>query len=286
MNDVEGKVAFVTGGASGIGFGIVRSCLDAGMKVVIGDSSFERLQDAAERLGQGADRAHSVVVDVTDRQAMEQAAAEVVRVFGKVHVLVNNAGVQNPSPLSNMSYEDWDRLMRVNVDGVFNGIHAFLPHMRRHGEGGHVIATSSVLGLITVGENYAAYCASKFAVVAMMEALRAELLGSSIGVSVLCPGPVKTSLEASLKNSELALDPLEVGRLVVRGMCRNDLYILTHPEFSPVIQCRSDAIVAATLADAHPGDGRQALAEETLQRSIYLAECSRHATVPPRSGRL
>lgn len=269
MKNVEGKVAFVTGGASGIGLGIVCAFLEAGMKIVIGDSNRHHLDSAVNYFGDKEDRVRAILVDITDRRAMRNAATEVVKTFGKVHVLVNNAGVQNPSTLSNMSYEEWDKLMGVNVGGIFNGIHSFLPSIKQHGEGGQVITTASILGLFTVGNGYGAYCASKFAAVAMMESLRAELSESNIGVSVVCPGLVKSNLEESLKNSKVASDPQEIGRLVLRGIQKNDLYILTHPEFNAIIHRRNDAIMAYTPKDVHPSDERNAVAQSLLQNSLY-----------------
>src|SRR5262249_4318961 len=151
--------------------------------------------------------------------------------------------VQNLATLSNTSYEEWDTMIGVNLNGIFNGIQAFLPHIRRHGEEGHIITTSSILGMFTsIGGRCAAYWGSKFAAVAMMESLRAELAESNIGVSVLCPGLVRSNLEESLLNHEMGSDPLEIGRLVLQGMQKNDLYILTHPEFNTAIQCRNDLI--------------------------------------------
>jgi NAD(P)-dependent dehydrogenase (short-subunit alcohol dehydrogenase family) len=274
MHDLGGKVAFVTGGASGIGLGIASAFLEAGMNVAIGDSSREHLDQAVACLRRAQCRVRPILVDVTDRKAMESAAAETAGVFGKVHVVVNNAGVQNPAPLSQTSYEDWDKIIAVNVSGVFNGIRAFLPHMRQHGEGGHLVTTASILGLFTAGANYGAYCASKFAAVAMMETLRAELAESNVGVSVLCPGQVRSNLEEFLKHSAVASDPIDIGRLVLRGVRNNDLYILTHPEFADFIQARSSAIMASMPADVCPSDERRALAQSALRTSIYLTERS------------
>jgi NAD(P)-dependent dehydrogenase (short-subunit alcohol dehydrogenase family) len=270
MKDVEGNVAFVTGGASGIGFGIVSAALAAGMRIAIGDSNRQHLDNAVECLGDVTGRVHPILVDITNRREMEQAAAEVIEVFGKLHVLVNNAGVQSPSTLSNMSYDEWDRLMGVNLGGIFNGIHAFLPRIKQHGEGGHVVTTASVFGLFTSGGAYAGYCASKFAAVAMMESLRAELSESNIGVSVVCPGLVKSNLGHSMNDSKLATDPLEIGRLILRGMQKNDLYILTHPEFNSIIRRRNDAIMAATPSDMRPSDERITVVRSLLQSCIYV----------------
>ena len=151
MREVEGKVAFITGGSSGIGLGIARAFVDAGMKVVIGYRTEKHLQDAMTYLEGAGNRIHAISVDVTDRQGMERAAEETVKVFGKVNVLVNNAGVVVPSSLRDTTYDDWDWVVNVNLNGVFNGVRAFLPRIQAHAEGGHVITTSSVLGLFAAG---------------------------------------------------------------------------------------------------------------------------------------
>ena len=138
MKEVEGKVAFITGGSSGVGLGIARAFADAGMKAILGYRTKEHFDEAMKYLEGASDRVHAIEVDVTDRAGMEKASAEAVRVFEKVHVLVNNAGVVVPTPLSKTTYNDWDCVMNVNVNVVFNGVHTFLSHMQTHGEGGRV----------------------------------------------------------------------------------------------------------------------------------------------------
>lgn len=276
LKSMAEKVAFITGGSSGIGLGIARAFADAGMKVIITYRTREHLNDAMKYLSSAGSRVHAISVDVTDRPGMEKAAEESTKVFGRVHVLVNNAGVQNPAPLGATAYDEWDRLMAVNLGGVFNGTRAFLPRIKEHGEGGQIVTTSSVLGLFTVGAGYAAYCASKFAVVAMMEALRAELAETNIGVSLVCPGVVKSNLEEGLKNSPIASDPLEIGQLVLRGIRNNDLYILTHPEFEPLIRQRSEALAGSIFKDLHPTEARVAVARSIVDNSVYSAEMKRY----------
>ena len=265
MKEVEGKVAFITGGSSGIGLGIARAFADAGMKVVIGYRSKNHLDEAMQYLRHAGEQIHAIDVDVTDRPGMEAAAAETVHRFGKVHVLVNNAGVGVLKPVFLTTYEEWDSLIGINLTGVFNGIRAFLPLIQARGEGGQIITTSSVMGLFTA-RDHGLYSASKFAVIGLMEALRLDLLGANIGVSAFCPGNVWANLreprdhretkaeESSRQAAEAetaryrtehpdgAMDPLEAGRLVLRGMRNNDLYILTHPEFAPMIRERHEAI--------------------------------------------
>lgn len=297
MKDVDGKVAFITGGDSGIGLGIARAFTDAGMKVVITYRTKSHLDEAMKYLESAGNRVHAVSLDVTDRAAMARAADETLRVFQKVHVIVNNAGVGVFGGLSKATYDDWDWGMSVNVTGVFNGIHTFLPRIQAHGEGGQVIATSSVAGIIAHGAT-GVYSASKFAVVGMMEALRNELADTNIGVSVFCPGLVNTNIGDSSRNrpSTLAdsgfkmdpktmarmraqmkqmrgpppgMDPLEAGRRVLRAMRNNDLYILTTPELEADIAARGEAIVASIPTDIHPPAARVALQRMIAGKTVY-----------------
>jgi NAD(P)-dependent dehydrogenase (short-subunit alcohol dehydrogenase family) len=295
MHDVAGKVAFISGGSSGIGLAIARALADAGMKIVVGYRTKEHLDEAMKYLDGAGSRVHALNVDVTDRAAMENAAAETVKIFGKVHVVVNTAGVSIESPLSEMTYNDWDWLVGINLNGVFNGVHAFLPRIQEHNEGGQIITTSSILGLFTTG-SFGAYSATKFAVVGMMEALRAELADAKIGVSVFCPGPVKSNIadssrnrpnilnekdfaknaaEPKAKTSKFGSDTLIAGQLVLRGMRNNDLYILMHPHFERQIQERNEAIIASNLTDAEAARLKISHANSVLKTSVYTNERDR-----------
>ena len=146
MKDVEGKVAFVTGGASGIGWGMARAFMNAGMKVVVADLLQQHLDEVAAQ-HPGANNLHLIKVDVTDRAGMERAAQETIDVFGKVHVLCNNAGVAARGQIDEHSYADWDYVMGVCVGGTINGLVNFLPKIKAHGEGGHIVNTSSMANL-------------------------------------------------------------------------------------------------------------------------------------------
>lgn len=248
MKNVEGKVAFITGGASGIGYGMAQAFLDAGMKVVIADLLQQHLDEVAAR-HPGANNLHLIRVDVADRPGMERAAAETERVFGKVHVLCNNAGVAARGNIDEHSYEDWDYVMGVCVGGTINGLVNFLPRIKAHGEGGHIVNTSSMAGMIPVPAFVGSYSTAKFAVRGMSDALRLALAPHRIGVSVLCPGLVATravtaggvyrsthdhhgeQTEASPAPITGGMDPRAVGERVLQAIRGNELYIFPHGEF-------------------------------------------------------
>ena len=256
MKDVEGKVAFITGGASGIGYGMAQAFLDAGMKVVVADLLQQHLDEVASR-HPGANNLHLIRVDVTDRPGMERAAAETEKVFGKVHVLCNNAGVAARGNVDEHAYEDWDYVMGVCVGGTINGLVNFLPRIKAHGEGGHVVNTSSMAGMIPVPAFVGSYSTAKFAIRGMSDSLRLALVPHRIGVSVLCPGLVATRAMTSgglyrathdqggEDAGETAdpitrgaadpitrgMDPREVGDRVLQAIKTNELYIFPHGEF-------------------------------------------------------
>jgi NAD(P)-dependent dehydrogenase (short-subunit alcohol dehydrogenase family) len=265
MRDLTGKVAFITGGASGVGFGMAQAFSAAGMKVVIADIRQDHLDQAMHSLA-GAP-VHPVRVDVTDRKAMVRAADETERVFGKVHVLCNNAGINLFNDIGSASYDDWDWILGVNLGGVVNGIQTFVPRIKAHGEGGHVVNTASMASFVASGIA-GIYCTSKFAVRGLSEALRWSLLPHKIGVSVLCPGLVKSTIYESEKIRpaelsagavpsdpqflanlaqvhEFGMTPEEIGGKVLRAIERNDFYIFSHPEFKEELRALFDEALAA-----------------------------------------
>ena len=298
MKEVKDKVAFITGGASGMGFGMVRAFLEAGMKVVIADIRGDHIERSLTQLQDKKDALHGIELDVTDRQAMAAAADETEQVFGKVHLLCNNAGLGVVGNIKDSTYDDWDWLMSVNLGGVINGVQTFLPRIRQHGEGGHIMATSSMSGIFSTG-TAGIYTTAKYAVCGMMESLRAELRDENIGVSVMCPGAVNTNIfetwdlrpeeysDTGYKIPEavkqemfermkhvlsLGMDPLEVGRKTLRGIQRNDLFILTHPEFEQGIRDRFEAILAS-LPDEAPDPARvdmESRLASTLRNPVYI----------------
>jgi NAD(P)-dependent dehydrogenase (short-subunit alcohol dehydrogenase family) len=270
MEHLEGKVAFITGGASGIGLGIAGAFVEAGMKVVLADLRQDHIDDALadfNHRGQ-SENVHAIRLDVTDRAAMAAAADETERVFGKLHVLVNNAGVGIQGPLKGVTYADWDFGLAVNLGGVINGLQTFLPRIRAHGEGGHVVNTASLAALVPMPAPFAIYVAAKAAVVALSEAIRTGLVEENIGVSILCPGPVRTHIYEVAKNRPpqfgvgdafreteesgatnvpfpSMMEPADAGTLVLNAVRNDELYIITHGEWRPMAEARHAALIAA-----------------------------------------
>ncbi len=265
MQDLRDKTAVVTGGGQGIGRGIALALAREGMRTAILDIE----QDAAERtameIESAGGRAIGLQVDVTREHSLADAAAAVAKAFGPVHVVSNNAGVSAPQgPIADKTDKDWQWVFSVNLFGIVKAVQAFLPGMRSHGQGGHIVNTSSMAGLVAVPElQVGIYTASKYACTGYCEILRAELAPEGIGVSVLCPGLIDTQLSAtSARNRptafggplgvpkpmpdemrKVAMQPEDVGPIVVRGIRANRLHILTHPEMSiPLVTARFDAL--------------------------------------------
>ena len=282
MEKLRGKTAFITGGASGLGLSIAKAAAEAGMKIVLADLRKPVLEEALQWFEENDKEAIGIELNVTDREAFGKAAEEAVSKLGNIHLLCNNAGIGcERGPLWEVSSKDTDVAIDVNLRGVLNGIQAIVPGMLAHGEGGHIVNTSSKNGLLppaTLG----LYNLTKGAVVSLTETLAAEL-PEGYGASVFCPGPFKTNLGATtreiqallkgeepqqktpspmrerLKDAELDFDPEEAfsrempaeiaGQLVLRGIRRGDLYIITHSEFYEGVKARYDAVLRAFPKD-------------------------------------
>ena len=293
MNNLPNKVAFITGGASGIGLGLAKVFSEAGMKIVIADVRQDHL-DTAMQFFQAANReVHAIRLDVADRKQVAAAADETVRVFGKVHLVCNNAGVSIFGPMEAATYEDWEWLMNVNFWGVVNGCQEFIPKLRAHGEGGHIVNTASMAGFIT-GPGMGIYCASKFAVRGLTESLRYDLAPHGIGVSMLSPGFVRSNIHEavhtrpqSLANTgyhvdaeqikrldhvlSVGMDPVDVGRAVLRGIQRNDFYIFPHAEFKDEMRELCDDILDA-LPNGAPDPARMQMEDGRRARRAEMAK--------------
>lgn len=270
MTDLAGRSAFITGGANGIGLGIARALARAGVRLALADLDAVALERAAGELSP-LTKVHVAALDVRDRAAYAQAADQAEARIGPISVLVNNAGVAAGAPANRMTYALWDWGMGINLDGVVNGVQTFLPRMVARGAGGHIVNTSSGAGLVASAGNVL-YCAAKFAVVGLSEALAGELRGEGIGVTVLCPGPVATDIiprtraaqpkvtramspeqrarafalhergTAMLANG---VQPDQVGEMVLAGIRENRLYVHTDRGAAERIAIRSAALLAA-----------------------------------------
>jgi NAD(P)-dependent dehydrogenase (short-subunit alcohol dehydrogenase family) len=277
ITSFEGKTAFITGGASGIGLGIAKVLVERGAKVVLADLRQDHIDDAlAEFAGGGRSNVVSALqLDVTNRTAYHEAARKMQDEFGGIDILVNNAGVGLEGPLLEATYADYDFGFGVNVGGVINGFTEFLPQMIAHGRGGHVVSTASLAAEVVMPAQMAIYAASKAAVCHFCESVKGELAEHGIGVSILLPGPVKSRIHETQQNrpahllegsgfkaSEAKLsrrivgdnwmEAEDAGRLVADGILNNTTYIVTHGVFRPGMQARFDAVMAATPDRSEP----------------------------------
>jgi NAD(P)-dependent dehydrogenase (short-subunit alcohol dehydrogenase family) len=237
MQDLEGKCAVVTGAGSGIGRGLALAFRKAGMSLVVADIEL----DAAKRVASETD-GRAIRVDVSSADSVEGLAEEVFASMGEVHVLCNNAGVGISGPLEQMTHGDWRWVLSVNLGGVINGLASFLPRMRAQGAPSHIVNTASVTGVFSL-EGLGVYSASKAAVLSISETLRTELVDSNIGVTVLCPGSVRTNIMEAARNRPAsladtgstdvapqdprgnAIDPEELGLVVCQAVRDNTFYV-------------------------------------------------------------
>ena len=262
LPELSGKVAVVTGGASGIGKGIATQLAAEGMRVIIADIERDALDKTAAEIG-----AVGVPVDVSDLGSVQALARAAVERYGTVHVVCNNAGIGPMAAIKDLTMDDWRWILGVNLYGVIHGVHAFLPILRANPDGGHIVNTASMAGLVAP-TRIGSYAVAKYGVVALTEVLAAELAAenSAVGASVLCPGTVRTNIGTSSRNRPAYLPheglrdvdiqlednpnyrwigPDEAGAVVVRAIKRGDLYALTHPDWYPQVQARHEAIAAA-----------------------------------------
>lgn len=267
MKDMRGKTAFITGGASGLGFAMAEAFGNEGMNVMIADIEPAAAREKVEALKARQIRAEFVEVDVTSRDSLRKGAIETLAKFGKVHLVANNAGIGAGGQIGSVPEGDWDWVIDVNLKGVVYGMEVFAPLIESHKEGGHFVNTASMAGMISPA-GMEPYCATKFAVVAMSEGWRQQLAEKDIGVSVLCPGLVSTNIYAGRRNRQNAvygdkdkdfgqenldqqrewmaggIDPLIVGQRVVEAVKADELYIFSHVEYETVVRDRFERIMA------------------------------------------
>lgn len=273
MRHFSGRVAFVTGGASGIGYGMAQNFLGLGMKVVVVDFNADYLREARQTLG-GGDAVRFVQADVGDRDQVRAAASEAIQAFGKIHVLCNNAGIGGGGNAEDADFEGWDRALRVNLGGVVNGTKIVAPLILSHGEGGHIVNTSSMAGIVPLPlAGLGCYQTAKFAVRGFTESLRMSLAPHGIGVSCLFPGGTRTRIiEAGARDEagraaarEMTaswMDPFELGAAVVEGIRRNAPYILTHAEFRDEVRGMWEMMDAAFPRDQEVPPARAAFEDQ------------------------
>ena len=271
ITSFEGKTAFVTGGASGIGLGIAKVLVARGAKVVLADLRQDHIDDAlAEFAGGGQSNAVSALqLDVTNRTEYREAAQQMKDEFGGIDILVNNAGVGLEGPLLEATYADYDFGFGVNVGGVINGFTEFLPQMVANGRGGHIVSTASLAAEVVMPAQMAIYAASKAAVCHFCESVKGELAQHDIGVSILLPGPEKSRIHETHQNrpdhlreasgfkaseeklsrrivGENWMEAEDAGRLVADGILANETYIVTHGFYKDAMRARAEAVLAAT----------------------------------------
>jgi NAD(P)-dependent dehydrogenase (short-subunit alcohol dehydrogenase family) len=266
MMEFSGKTAFVTGAANGIGLGICRALAQNGANIVLADIEQAQLDIALRELSTYNIRTRAIVVDVSDTAAFDRAADEAEAEFGNIHLLFNNAGVSfGAIPLWEVTSAQWEWIFGVNVHGVINGIRTLVPRMKRHGEAGHVVNTASIGGLqVNPKLRNGSYAMTKYAIVAASEALALDLEGSAIGVSVLCPALVNTTLYASSRRRparlggpyewpgadvaiarlSAGLSPDDVGRRVLDAVTNSEFFIFTHEEPRAWIEDRHARVLA------------------------------------------
>ena len=288
MKDFAGRTAFVTGGANGVGIGLVRALLAQGCNVAMADIRPASIKAALRALDNP--RAMGVEADVSSRGDLARAAEAVEAKFGVVTLLFNNAGVNLFQTIEESSYDDWDWLMGVNLHGPINGVMTFVPRMIRAGQGGYVVNTASMAGFLAAGV-CGIYNTSKFAVRGLSESLRASLAPHGIGVSVLCPGLVKSYIYASdevrpvgLKAGakpvntenvkrlaavhEFGMEPDVIAARVLEAIAEDRFHIFTHPEFKDELS----EVFGEIMQDfrdypVDPGHGQRTDFEKTRRES-------------------
>jgi NAD(P)-dependent dehydrogenase (short-subunit alcohol dehydrogenase family) len=280
MKIFKDRIALVTGGASGIGLGMVQNFLDLGMKCVILDFNATYLDELRQSLRSRAD-VHLVHTDVGDRDQVRSAAEEAIRIFGRIHVLCNNAGVGGGGDTHDADFDGWDNALRINLGGVVNCTKIIAPLIISHGEGGHIVNTSSMAGLVPLPlKGLGAYQTAKFAVRGFTESLRMSMAPHGIGVSCLFPGGTRTRIiEAGAPNEAARtamremtaawMDPQELGARVVEGIRNNAPYILTHMEFRDEVRELYSMLDAAFPDHQDVPDGRRSFEE---RRRAMVAE--------------
>jgi NAD(P)-dependent dehydrogenase (short-subunit alcohol dehydrogenase family) len=297
MQDLDGKVAFITGGASGVGLGQAKVFAEAGCRIVIADVRQDHIDEALACFRGRQAAVHAIRVDITDRDAYRAAADEAERIFGPVQLLFNTCGVSQFGPIQDATWEDWDWQLGVNLGGVVNGVMIFVPRMLARGQGGHVVTTAS-MAAFRGAPGGGIYCTSKFAVRGLTESLRHDLEPHGIGVSLLCPAGVNTNIHEAVltrparyartgyygpdpeRLRELksvivgGMDPVVLAGHVLRAVQENRFWVLPYPEVREQLLRGHQSIIDA-LARAE--DDPDCEDRKRRQDAAFAAVRARHA---------
>lgn len=310
LANLAGKVAYITGGSSGIGLATARVLREAGMKVAIGYIVDEQIKEAMTFFQPDDPDVFTIKHDVLDREGWERTADAIDERFGRTHLLVNNAGVGLNARATAATINDWEWGMGVNFWGPVNGVRTFLPRFRAHDEGAHIATVASISGMFA-GSGNGVYTVSKYAVCGLMEELRVELHETNIGTSVIFPGftasnigRAETYRPAQYRNPEGPLppparpaapgaaraaprpdsqmDPMECARCLVDGIRHNDLFIFSHPEWKTGTKARMDAILASFIDRPVPAARVPA---DPYRTPVYVREIGHRRKTAKRSIR-
>lgn len=306
MKDLAGKVAFITGGGSGVALGQAKAFAAEGVRVVIADIRRDHLDQALAWFRENNLPVHGIELDITDRKAYAAAADEAEKVFGPVQILCNTAGVSQFGPAQQATYDDWDWQMSVNLGGVINGVQTFVPRMLKHGKESHIVITASMAGFLPL-PGCAIYCTTKFAVRGLAECLQLDLAPHGIGVSVLCPGAVNTNIHEAVLTRPKHLsntgyygadptimkslkevispgyDPVELGEIVVRAVKANQLYVIPYAEFAGPMQERLD-MALAVIPDPKDDPGMAAREAAMAKRRAERAAQAQAQAAPAQKS--
>lgn len=268
MTKVAGKTAFITGGGSGVGFGQAQVFAEAGCRVAIADIRQDHLDQAIAHFEEKGVDVMPVLLDITDREAYAKAADEVEAKLGPVQLLFNTAGVSIFGPMQDATPEDWEWQINVNLWGVINGVHTFLPRMLERGDDCHIVTTASMSAFVAL-PGTGIYCTTKMAIRGYCECLAMDLKDTKVGVSMLCPGAVNSNIHeavltrpAHLQNTgyygadpevfarlkdviSIGMEPDTLARYVLKGVEEDALYILPYPEFHDVLEEIHGNVMAA-----------------------------------------
>jgi NAD(P)-dependent dehydrogenase (short-subunit alcohol dehydrogenase family) len=323
ITSVKDKVAYVTGGSSGIGLGIARALHEAGAKVVLGNLDDKQWADALKNFPANDPHIFTIVHDVMDKDGWQRTADAIEKKFGPVDILVNNAGVGLQQAASTGTLKDWEWGMGVNFFGPVYGINTFVPRMRARGTGAQIVTTTSTSGILPQS-GAGIYSVSKIAAVGLMETLRAELAATNIGTTCFVPGQTTSNIGQSethrpetLKNEAAAAatparpaaaggppraaaprpapaappspywarpqDPLVVGRVVVDGILHNDLFVVLQPEWRPGVEARANALLESMVPVLPMPESMATGGDRYLRTPIFAQEIAHRKATRKRT---